>query len=43
MPHLDPAAALGLLEDSEIAPADKRRIVHENAARLFNIAELEAA
>ena len=42
MPYLDPAAALGLLEDSEIAPADKRRIVHENAARLFNIAELEA-
>ena len=36
-PDCDPAAALGLLTDSEISEADMRRIVHDNAARLFNL------
>jgi predicted TIM-barrel fold metal-dependent hydrolase len=41
MPHLDPAAALGLLEDSDIPAGDRRRILYDNAARLFNLAEIE--
>ena len=41
MPHIDPAAALGLIEDSDLIPNDKRRILHDNAAKLFNIEEIE--
>jgi predicted TIM-barrel fold metal-dependent hydrolase len=42
MPVLDPAAALGLLIDSEVSPADLRRIQNDNAIKLFNIADIEA-
>jgi predicted TIM-barrel fold metal-dependent hydrolase len=41
-PHLDPAAALGLLQDSDLSATDQRRILHENAAKLFNLDEIEA-
>lgn len=41
-PNLDPVAGMGLLEDSDITQLDARRIMHENAAKLFNIEELEA-
>lgn len=34
-PQHDPIAALGLLEDSTLSATDKRRIVWENAAKLF--------
>jgi predicted TIM-barrel fold metal-dependent hydrolase len=40
-PQLDPAAALGLMEDSDLLPGDLRRILHENAARLFNLDAIE--
>ncbi len=40
-PHLDAAAALGLLEDSDLSALERRRILHDNAARLFNIEEIE--
>lgn len=42
-PNLDPAAAFGLILDSDLSAADQRRILHENAARLFNLDELEPA
>ena len=41
MPHIDPIAALGLIKDSNILPGDFRRITHDNAYKLFNLAELE--
>lgn len=41
-PKLDPAAALGLIADSGLTPVDQRRILHDNAAKLFNLAEIEA-
>ena len=41
MPQLDPAAALGLLEDSDLSDLDKRRILFDNAAKLFNLDEIE--
>jgi predicted TIM-barrel fold metal-dependent hydrolase len=41
-PHRDPIAALGLLEDSLLSATDKRRIVFENAARLFALDQIEA-
>lgn len=42
MPQIDPVAALGLIEDSDISPGDQRRILHDNAARLFRLDEIEA-
>ena len=42
-PHLDPAAALGLLEDADLSAVERRRILHDNAAKLFNIEEVEEA
>ncbi len=39
MPHLDPAAALGLLDDSDISVNDRRRILHDTAAKLFNLVD----
>lgn len=41
MPRLDPAAVLGLLEDSDLSPNDLRRITYENAEKLFNLADIE--
>ncbi|HZO91984.1 MAG TPA: amidohydrolase family protein [Chthonomonadaceae bacterium] len=41
-PYLDPAAALGLIQDSNLSPADQRRILHDNAAKLFNLNAIEA-
>lgn len=40
-PYLDPAAALGLVEESELSPNSLRNILHENAARLFNLDDIE--
>jgi len=40
-PHLDPAAALGLIEDSDLSANDRRRILFETAAKLFNLQEIE--
>ena len=40
-PGLDPAAALGIIQDSDISPAGQRLILHENAAKLFNLDEIE--
>jgi predicted TIM-barrel fold metal-dependent hydrolase len=42
-PRVDPIAALGLLEDSDLSATDKRRLTFDNAAKLFHLAELEAA
>ncbi len=41
-PQHDPIAALGLLEDSPLSATDKRRIVYENAYKLFALDQLEA-
>ncbi len=41
-PYRDAAAALGLLADSDLSPTDMRRILHDNAAKLFNLHEVEA-
>jgi predicted TIM-barrel fold metal-dependent hydrolase len=43
MPRMDPAAAMGLLNDSGIAAGELRRILFDNAAKLFNLAQLEQA
>ena len=40
-PTLDPAAALGVLQDSDISPAGQRLILHENAAKLFALEDIE--
>lgn len=40
LPDLDPAAALGMLEDADVRPNDKRRILFENADKLFGLAAL---
>ena len=37
MPRLDPVAALGLIEDSGISAADQRRILGDNATKMFNL------
>ncbi len=42
MPNLDPVAMLGLLEDSNVSKADQRRILNDNAVKLFNLNDLEA-
>lgn len=36
-PHLDAAAAMGLLEDSDLSEDARRKILYENAARLFGV------
>lgn len=41
-PNQDPAAVLGLIQDSDLSETDRRRILHENAAKLFNLDEVEA-
>jgi hypothetical protein len=42
MPRLDPVASLGLVEDSGISVVEQRRILGENAAKMFNLdGELE--
>ena len=41
MPYLDPAAALGLLEDADLSPADLRRIQQDNAMKLYDINAIE--
>lgn len=41
-PRIDAAAALGLLADSDLSQGDRKRILHDNAARLFSIADIEA-
>ncbi|HLV80133.1 MAG TPA: amidohydrolase family protein [Chthonomonadaceae bacterium] len=41
VPRLDPAAALGLIEDSELSSLDRRRILNDNAVKLFHIDESE--
>src|SRR5206468_12772817 len=42
LPNLDPAAALGLLNDAGLSGTDLRRILYENAVRLFNLDQVEA-
>jgi predicted TIM-barrel fold metal-dependent hydrolase len=42
LPTLDPAAALGLVKDATITATEQRRILYDNAYRLFNLADLEA-
>ncbi|MCS6775898.1 MAG: amidohydrolase [Chthonomonadaceae bacterium] len=42
-PDPDPAAAFGLILDAEISPADQRRILYDNAMRLFNLEAQEGA
>lgn len=42
LPNLDPAAALGLLSDARLSGTDMRRILYENASRLFNLDQVEA-
>lgn len=42
LPALDPAAALGLLEDSNISASNRRRILYENAAKLFRLDDLNS-
>ena len=37
MPRLDPVASLGLIEDSGISALDQRRILSDNAAKMFNL------
>ena len=41
MPYLDPSAALGLLEDADLSPAELRRIQQDNAMKLFEIGAVE--
>ena len=37
MPTLDPVASLGLIEDSGISVVEQRRILNDNAAKMFNL------
>ena len=37
MPRLDPVASLGLIEDSGISASDQRRILADNAVKMFNL------
>jgi uncharacterized protein len=41
MPGLDPVASLGLIEDSGISPLDQRRILSDNADKIFGLGEWE--
>jgi len=36
-PQTDPAAVLGLLDDIDLIPKDRERILHGNAEKLFNL------
>jgi len=40
-PYLDPAAAIGLIEESELSEHAKQNILFDNASRLFNLDEIE--
>ena len=42
-PHTDPAAVLGLLDDLDLSPEDRARILSNNAQRLFNLENTDAA
>ena len=41
LPYLDPAATLGLLKDAHLSQTEHRRILYDNAYRLFNLASEE--
>jgi len=41
-PHTDPAAILGLLDDLDLSPEDRARILSNNAQRLFNLENTDA-
>lgn len=40
-PNLDPAAVLGLVDDCGLRPNDRRRILYDNAMKLFGIGDAE--
>ncbi|MGC8668292.1 MAG: amidohydrolase family protein [Chthonomonadales bacterium] len=42
-PHLDPVAAVGLLDDSDLSEDVRRKILYDNAARLFGITQASKA
>lgn len=42
-PQTDPAAVLGLLDDLDLSPDDRARILSNNAQRLFNLDNKDAA
>ncbi len=39
LPNLDPAAMFGLLDDSDVRPNDRRRILFDNADKLFQLGD----
>lgn len=41
-PYTDPAAAIGLIEESELSPVAQRNILFENSAKLFNLEDIES-
>ncbi len=41
-PHTDPAAVIGLLDDLDLSPDDRARILANNALRLFNLDNKDA-
>jgi predicted TIM-barrel fold metal-dependent hydrolase len=41
MPRYDPVATLGLIEDSGISAVDQRRILGDNAVKMFNLDETD--
>ena len=41
LPRLNPVASLGLIEDSGISALDRRRILRDNAIKVFNLDEAE--
>ena len=41
-PHTDPAAVIGLLDDLDLSPEDRARILSNNAQRLFNLENTDA-
>lgn len=41
MPILDPTAILGLIDDSGLSSIDQKRILHDNAAKLFQLDAIE--
>lgn len=40
MPAMDPAALIGLLDDLNLRPGDRKRILSDNADRLFGLTEM---
>jgi predicted TIM-barrel fold metal-dependent hydrolase len=42
-PHTDPAAVLGLLDDIDLSPDDRVRLLNGNATRLFSLGADQAA